>query len=201
MKRRTAMTVTTSLIKQLRTETGIGIGDCKSALERSNGDLEAAKLLLREEGRKLSAGTASGEGTVGHYIHHNGQIAAIVEINCQTDFTAKNSEFKDFANKVAMHIASTNPECISRDDVPADQVEKERSFLIDQAKAGGRPEHIIENRIIPGQMNRFYSQKCLLEQPFVMDESVKIEDMLVDLAAKFGETMSIKQFSRMKVGN
>jgi elongation factor Ts len=189
------------LIKQLRNETGIGIGDCKSALERSSGDIEKAKLLLREEGRKLSAGAVAGEGTIGNYLHHNGQVAVIVEVNCQTDFTARNDEFKEFASKVAMHIASANPKYVSREDVPGDLVDKEKNFLVEQAKASGRPEHIIETRIIPGQMNRFFAQLCLLEQPFVMDEKTTIADLLADLASKVGEQVSIKQFSRIQVGS
>lgn len=193
--------VTKELIKQLRAETGVGIGDCRSALERSDGDLEKAKLLLREEGKKLSAGVAAGEGVIGKYIHHNSQVAVLVEVNCQTDFTARNAEFQDFANKVAMHIASANPNCISQEDFPADELEKEKAFLTEQALASGRPEHIVETKIIPGQLRKFFSERCLLEQPFVMDESVTVADMLNDLAAKVGETVVIKRFVRYQVGN
>jgi len=193
--------ITKELIKQLRNETGVGIGDCRSALERSSGDLEKAKLLLREEGKKLSAGSAAGEGVIGKYFHHNGQVAVLVEVNCQTDFTARNDEFKDFANKVAMHIASANPEFIGRDHIPSDELEKEKSFLTDQAKASGRPEHIIETKIIPGQLEKYYAEKCLLDQRFVMDESVTVADLLNDLAAKVGETVVVKRFVRFQVGN
>jgi elongation factor Ts len=192
---------TTDQIKELRNQTGVGIGDCKSALERSNGDLEKAKLLLREEGKKLTAGTVAGEGTIGRYFHHNGQVAVLVEVNCQTDFTARNDEFKDFANKVAMHVASMNPKYVSRDSVPAEEVEKEESFLTEQAKSSGRPEHIIATKIVPGQMKRFYAEQCLLDQAFVMDEKVTIEDLLNDLAAKVGEAVAIKRFIRFQVGN
>ena len=194
---------TTDQIKELRSQTGVGIGDCKSALEKSNGDLEKAKLLLREAGKKLTAGTVAGEGTIGCYVHHNGQMAVLVEVNCQTDFTARNDNFKDFAKKVAMHVASTNPKYVSRDDVPADEVEKEESFLTEQAKASGRPEHIIATKIIPGQMKRFYAEQCLLDQVFVMDEKGKntVGDLLNDLAIMVGETVVIKEFSRLQVGN
>jgi elongation factor Ts len=193
--------ITKDQIKQLRKETGVGIGDCRGALERSNGDMEKAKLILREEGKKLTAGTAAGEGTIGRYLHHNGQVAALVEVNCQTDFTARNAEFKDFANKVAMHVASANPKYVSRDSVPADEVEKEEAFLTEQAKASGRPEHIIATKIIPGQMKRFYSEQCLLDQPFIMDESNTVGDLLNDLAVKVGETVAIKRITRFQVGN
>ena len=164
-------------------------------------DIEKAKLLLREEGQKLAAGTVAGEGTVGNYLHHNGQVAVLVEVNCQTDFTAINAEFKDFANKVAMHVASMNPKYVNRDDVPSDEVAKEEAFLTEQAKASGRPEHIIATKIIPGQMNRFYSEQCLLDQPFVMDEKNTVGDLLNDLAAKVGETVVIKRFIRFQIGN
>jgi elongation factor Ts len=198
---RSIIMTTTDQIKELRSQTGVGIGDCKSALERSNGDLDKAKLLLREEGKKLTAGTVAGEGTIGRYLHHNGQIAALVEVNCQTDFTARNAEFKDFANKIAMHVASANPKYVSRDKVPADEVEKEEAFLAEQAKASGRPEHIIATKIIPGQMRRFYAEQCLLDQPFVMDEKNTVGDLLNDLAAKVGETVAIKRITRFQVGN
>jgi len=190
-------------IKQLRQATGIGIGDCKKALEESAGNFEKAKLVLREKGKKLTANTMIGaEGVVGYYIHHNSQVAVLVEVNCQTDFAARDKEgpFQGFARELAMHIASTNPTYVSRDDVPAEEVEREKAFLIEQAKSSGRPEHIIETRIIPGQMERFYAQQCLLDQPFVKDEKVKIKDLLADLAAKIDEVVTIKRFVRYQVG-
>lgn len=189
------------LVKQLRTDTGLGVGDCRSALERSSWDLEKAKLLLRTEGKKsVGGGAATREGTLGRYIHHNGQLGAIVEVNCQTDFTARNSDFQDFANKVAMHIASMNPKHVSRDDVPADEVAAEKKFLTDQALASGRPANIIETRIIPGQMTTFFAQQCLLEQPFVADEKMTVGQMLSTLSTKVGETVVIRRFTRYQVG-
>ena len=190
-------------IKQLRTATGVGIGDCKKALEESAGDFEKAKLVLREKGKKLAASnTVGAEGVIGYYVHHNAQVAVLVEVNCQTDFAARDKEgpFQELARELAMHIASTNPTYVSREDVPAEEVEKEKAFLIEQAKSSGRPEHIIETRIIPGQMERFYAQLCLLDQPFVKDEKVKVRDLLADLAAKIGEVVTVKRFIRYQVG-
>jgi len=198
------MTITMDQIKKLRQATGVGIGDCKQALEAAQGDFEKAKLVLREKGQKLTEGSAKGtEGIIGHYVHHNTQVAVLVELTCQTDFVARNKKgpFQEFARDLAMHIASTNPAFVSRKEIPAEEVEAERSFLIEQAKAGGRPEHIIETKIIPGQLERFYAQRCLLDQPFVKDESVKIKDILADLAAQVGEVLTIKRFTRFQVGN
>ena len=189
------------LVKQLRNDTGLGIGDCRSALERSEWNLEKAKLLLRTEGKKaVAAGTPTREGVIGRYIHHNGQLGALVEVNCQTDFTARNSDFIDFANKVAMHIASTNPKYVSRDDVPAEEVAAEKKFLTEQALASGRPANIVETRIIPGQMSTYFAQQCLLEQPFVADEKTTVGQLLANLASKVGEVVAIKRFVRYQVG-
>jgi elongation factor Ts len=190
-------------IKQLRTATGVGIGDCKAALEESKGDFEKAKLILREKGKKLAASTKVGtEGVIGHYLHHNQQVAVLVELTCQTDFVARNKKgpFQEFARELAMHVASANPSCVSRDEIPAAELEQERSFLIEQAKASGRPEHIIETKIIPGQLERFYADRCLLDQPFVKDPKVKVKDLVADLAAKIGEVVTVKRFVRYQVG-
>jgi elongation factor Ts len=197
------MTVTMDQIKQLRTATGVGIGDCKAALTESNGDFEKAKLILREKGKKLAAKVVTAtEGVIGHYVHHNQQVAVLVELSCQTDFVARNKKgpFQEFARDVAMHVASSNPAYVSRDEVPSEDVERERAFLIEQAKASGRPEKIIETKIIPGQMERFFAAQCLLDQPFVKDEKIKVKDRLADLAAQIGEVIAIKRFIRYKVG-
>lgn len=197
------MTITLNQIKELRQQTGIGIGDCKIALEKSSGDFEKAKLYLREKGKKLSSTNVQGsEGIIGTYVHHNKQIAVLVELNCQTDFAAKDNEgpFQSFARDLAMHIASANPTYVDRSEIPEEVLVKEKSFLMEQAKTSGKPEHIIETKIIPGQLERFYAQLCLLDQPFVKDETLKIKDLLADLTAKIGEVISVKRFIRYKVG-
>lgn len=189
------------LIQQLRLETGLGLAEIKSALDRSKWDAEKAKLLLRSEGKKpLASGIVTGEGVVGYYLHHNNQLGAMVELLCQTDFTARNPEFRELANKIAMHITSANPKYLRREDVPADLVTAERDFCFNQAKASGRPDKLIEDKILPGQMNCFFAQICLLEQGFVADEKVKISDMLDQLSRKVGEGIQIKKFARFQVG-
>ena len=198
------MTITMDQIKELRAATGVGIGDCKAALTEASGDFEKAKLLLREKGMKLSASSAIGtEGVIGHYVHHNQQVAVLVELTCQTDFVARNKQgpFQEFARDIAMHIASAKPLYVSREHIPADELEKERGFLIEQARSSGRPEAIIETKIIPGQLEAFFSERCLIDQPYVKDPKVKIKDLVADLAAKIGEVVTIKRFTRYEVGN
>ncbi len=198
------MTITMDQIKQLRNATGVGIGDCKGALTEANGDFEKAKLILREKGKKLSEATTAGtEGVIGHYLHHNQQVAVLVELTCQTDFVARNQEgpFQEFARELAMHIASANPLYVCREEIPAEELAQERNFLIEQAKASGRPEHIIETKIIPGQLEAYYAERCLMDQIFVKDNKVKIKDLVADLAAKIGEVVTIKRFIRYQVGN
>lgn len=195
------MTDRIKILQQLRNETGLSLGGCKSALDRSNYDLEKAKNLLRTEGQKpIASGTTVGEGVIGSYVHHNKQLAAIVELNCQTDFSARNSEFLELANKLAMHVASTNPSFLRREDVPAHVVAAEREIHVQQAKASGRPDNIIETKILPGRMNAFFAEICLLEQGFVMDEATKVEALVAALAKKTGEAVSIKRFARFQVG-
>lgn len=185
-------------VKQLRQETGLGLLEIKSALDRSSGDVEKAKTILRTEGKKLSSNNISiAEGIIGYYIHHNNQLGAMVELNCQTDFTARNQEFKDLANKLAMHVVSANPKYVKREDVPQELVETERLVLLEQNK--NRPANILE-KIITGQMNCFFSQLCLMEQNYVADESVKISDMISLFSKKVGENIVIKRFVRFQVG-
>lgn len=189
------------ILQKLRAETGLSLAACKSALDRSNHDLEKAKHLMRTEGQKsITSNVAVGEGVIGSYVHHNKQLAAIIELNCQTDFSARNPEFLELANKLAMHVASTNPRYLRREDVPADVVAAEREIHVQQAKAGGRPDNIIESKILPGRMNAFFAEICLLEQGFVMDEKIKVEALVAELANKIGEAISVKRFARFQVG-
>lgn len=197
------MSISMDQIKELRAATGVGIGDCKKALVEAAGDFEKAKLVLREKGLKLAASNKIGsEGVIGSYIHHNSQVAVLVELACQTDFVARDKEgpFQELARDLAMHIASANPPYLSRDEIPDDILATEKAFLIEQAKASGRPENIIETKIIPGQLERFYAEQCLVDQAFVKDPSIKIKNMVADLAAKLGEVITIKRFTRYAVG-
>ncbi|RJR13786.1 elongation factor Ts [Candidatus Parcubacteria bacterium] len=189
------------ILRQLRNDTGLSLANCKSALDKAAYDLEAAKKILRSEGLKpIASGTSASEGTIGYYIHHNKQIGVIVELRCQTDFTAKNAEFVELANKIAMHIASTNPRYVSRESIPEDILRTEKEFHIEQAKALGRPENIIETKILPGKMAAFYEQNCLLDQGYVACEKVNIMTMIQMLSAKVGEVITVKQFKRFQVG-
>lgn len=189
-------------IQHLRNLTGLSLAACASALERSAFDVEKAQQLLRAEGQKpISSGSTTGEGVIGCYLHHNKQLGALVELRCQTDFSARNPEFVELANKLAMHVASANPRYLRREDVPPDVVEAERAIHVQQAKAAGRPDAIIESKILPGKMNAFFAEVCLLEQGFVMDESTLISSLIANLSSRIGETVAVVRFVRFAVGN
>ncbi|MFP3953438.1 MAG: elongation factor Ts [Candidatus Acetothermia bacterium] len=193
------MAITTEEIKQLRGETGVGIMDCKRALEEADGDMEKAKQALREQGMEMSEGKLnSGEGRVGAYIHHDGKVGVLVEVKCQTDFAANSDEFKDFVDALALQIAAASPEYISREEVPEEEVSEEEDIYRKQAEQEGKPEHIIDN-IIEGKMNKFYGEICLLEQESVRDSDKTIEEMLGELSAQVNEEIVISRFSRFEI--
>jgi len=196
------MTISPELVKRLREETGIGIMDCKQALEKSGGDLEKAKRILREEGKELLAkGRRALEGRVEAYIHHNGKIGVLVEVNCQTDFTANSLDFREFVKNLALHIAAAAPPplYIKPEDVPPEVLESEREIYRKQAERQGKPEHIIA-KMIEGRLKKYYEEVCLLKQPYVKDPALKIEDLLAELASKVSENVVIKRFARFEVG-
>ncbi len=194
------MAITMDLIKQLREATGVGIMDCKAALNETGGDLEAAKKLLREQGKEIIAeGRVASEGRVESYIHHSGRVGVLLEVNCNTDFTANNDEFRKFVRDVAMHIASERPRFISAEDVDEQALEEERGILRQQAKAEGKPEDIVE-KIVEGRIQKFYDEHCLLKQPFVKDPELTIGDLVNELAAKTGENIVVKRFARFELG-
>jgi elongation factor Ts len=189
-------------VKVLREKTGAGMMDCKTALRESDGDLEKAELWLREKGlsdaKKRSARAAS-EGQVHAYIHHDGRTGVLVEMNCETDFVARTTEFLDLIHDVALHIAAAAPDYVSREDVPEELAAKERQFLEGRAKASGKPEQVIA-KIVEGQMKSFYEQHCLLDQPFVRDDKRTVGEMVSEVSAKVGENVRIRRFSCFKVG-
>ena len=194
------MDITMDLIKQLREATGVGIMDCKAALKASDGDMTAAKKLLREQGKEIiSEGRTASEGRVESYLHHSGRVGVLLEVDCNTDFTASNDDFRRFMRDVAMHIASEKPLYVKAEDVPQDVLESEKEVFLQQAKTEGKPEKIAQ-KIVEGRIKKFYDQTCLLNQAFVRDEGVTIEDMRNDLAAKTGENIVIKHFARFEVG-
>ncbi|MBS6720429.1 MAG: translation elongation factor Ts [Peptoniphilus harei] len=195
------MAITAALVKELREKSGAGMMDCKKALTETNGDMDKAIDFLREKGlasvAKKSSRIAS-EGLVDSYIH-GGRIGVLVEVNSETDFVAKNEEFKSFVRDIAMQIAAVAPKYVSREEVPAEEVEHERKVLTEQARGENKPEHIIE-KMVEGRLEKFYEEICLLDQDFIKDPDKKIQDILNDLIAKIGENIKIRRFVRFEVG-
>ncbi len=196
------MNITSQMVKDLRDKTGAGMMDCKKALSENNGDMEKAIDFLRQKGLAVAAkraGRATSEGVVETYIHAGGKLGVMVELNCETDFVAKTDGFREFARDVAMHIAATNPVSLSRSDVPEEVVDRERQIYIQQALESGKPESIVE-KMVAGKIDRFLSEICLLEQKFVKNPEVSVQEMLTELIGKMGENVSIRRFSRFQVG-
>ncbi len=188
-------------VKELREKTGAGMLACRNALNETDGNIEKAVDLLREKGLSTAAKKSSrvaAEGLVEAYIH-GGRIGALVEVNSETDYVAKNEEFIQFVKDVAMHVAAANPQYVSRNEVPADVVAREREVLIQQTVNEGKPEHIAE-KIVEGRMDKFFEQICLLEQDFIKDPDKTIQELLNDKIAKIGENLVIRRFSRFEVG-
>lgn len=195
-------TVSAGDVKTLRERTGAGLMDCKKALVEVDGDLEKAIEYLRKKGLAAAAkkaGRIATEGMVTSYVHSNNRVAVLLEVNCETDFVAATEDFKTFCADVAMQIAAMNPDCVSRDEVNADALEKERVILREKALAEGKPEKIVD-RIVDGQIGKYYSEHCLLEQKFVKDDKKTIEQVLSELIAKIGENVKIRRFTRYELG-
>ncbi|HLU40735.1 MAG TPA: translation elongation factor Ts [Planctomycetota bacterium] len=196
------MAVNTELIKKLRGMTGAGMMDVKKALEDAGGDLDAAAKLLRERGiakADKKADRAASEGLVGSYIHHNGKIAVLVEVNCETDFVALNQTFQDLARNLAMHIAMAAPKYVRREDVPEDLVAAERAALRKQALEEGKPEAVAD-KIVEGRLNKFFSEVVLLDQPYVKDDKRTVGELVKEAAATLGENIQVGRFARIAVG-
>lgn len=196
------MSISAADVKILREKTGIGMMDCKKALEECNNDFDKAIELLRKKGLAIAqkrAGRATSQGMVGSYVHMGGKIAVLVEVNCETDFVAKSEGFKTFVKDIAMHIAASSPEWSRREDVPPDILEKEKEILMDQAVKTGKPEKVVE-KIVEGKLNKFFSENCLMEQPFVKDPDINIDQYLNNLIGKTGEKCIIRRFVRYQLG-
>lgn len=196
------MQITSQMVKELRDKTNAGMMDCKKALSETGGDMEKAVDLLRQKGlavAKKRADRATSEGVVETYIHAGGKLGVMVEVGCETDFVAKNSDFQDFAKNVAMHIAAAAPISITREEVPADTLERERNIYKQQALDSGKPENIVE-KIIDGKIDKFYAEVCLMEQKYVKNPDLSIQDLLNELIAKLGENISVKRFARFQIG-
>lgn len=196
------MEISASLVKELRDKTGVGVLDCKKALKECNGDIDQAIDYLRKKGiatAKKRGGRATSEGQIQSYIHAGGKIGVLVEVNCETDFTGKTPEFSDFVRDLAMHIAATNPISIDQEGVPSDILAKEKEIYISQAKETGKPEKVIE-KIVEGKLKKFYAESCLLQQSFVKNPDITIQDLLNEMMAKTGENMVINRFVRYQLG-
>lgn len=190
------------MIKELRERTGSGMMDCKKALAENNCDLDKAVDWLREKGIASSAkkaGRVATEGIVESYIHAGGRIGVLLEVNIETDFAARNEDFKAFVKDVAMQIAAMNPQYVKREDVPVEDFERERAVIRQQTLNEGKPEHIVD-KIVEGRMNKFYEEKCLLEMPFFKDEEKTIETLLKETIAKLGENVVVRRFVRYELG-
>jgi len=194
--------ITAEMVKQLREITGAGMMDCKKALTESNGDMQKAIEYLREKGMAAAAkkaGRIAAEGIVDSYIHGDGRIGVLVEVNCETDFAAKNEEFRKFVKEIAMQIAAAKPEYISREDVPAEVIEKEKEILRAQALNEGKPEKVVD-KMVEGRLEKFYKEVCLLEQEWIRDPDKTIKDLLMEKIALIGENITIRRFARYEKG-
>ena len=197
------MAITAEMVKQLRDKTGAGMMDCKAALTESGGDMEKAIDVLRKRGVATAAkraGRATKDGMIGHYIHMGGKVGVLVEVNCETDFVARTDDFQALAKEIAMHVAAADPRYVSRDQVPASDLEKEKEIYRAQFAGSGKPAPVID-KIVDGKLGSFYSQICLLEQASVRDPNVTIEQMLQAATAKTGENITISRFVRFKLGD
>tara|TARA_B100000212_G_scaffold340565_1_gene321455 strand:- start:2937 stop:3536 length:600 start_codon:yes stop_codon:yes gene_type:complete len=194
------MTITAKQVAELRGQTGAGLMDCKKALTESEGDLEKAVTILRKKGMASAskkAGRATSEGLIESYIHLGGKVGVLIEVNCETDFVAKTDDFKSFVKDLCLHVAAVNPICISRDEVPADLIEKEREIAASQAE--GKPPAAVQ-KIVEGKLNKYFATACLLDQPFVKDGEKSVQDILNEQISKLGENMQINRFSRFQIG-
>ena len=195
------MSISAAQVKELRERSGAGMLDCKNALIETNGDVEKAIDLLREKGLSKAAkksGRIAAEGLVDAYIH-GGRIGVLIEVNSETDFVAKTDEFKQFVKDMAMQVAAANPKYVSKEEVPAEEVEREKEVLMQQVVNEGKPEHVA-SKIVEGRLEKFYEQICLLEQPFIKEPSVKVNELLNEKIAKIGENIKVRRFVRFEVG-
>jgi len=194
--------ISASVVKELRERTGAGMMDCKKALTESGGDIDKAIEFLREHGLAAAAkkaGRIATEGLVESYIHGGGRIGVLLEINCETDFVAKTDEFKTLAKDIAMQIAASKPEYVRSDEVPQEEIEKEKEILRNQARNEGKPENIID-RMVDGRISKYYEQVCLYNQSFVKNPDLTIEGLIQEKIAKIGENISVRRFVRYELG-
>ena len=190
------MVITAKMVSELRSRTGAGIMECKKALTETNGDIDVAIQKLREQGLKaseLKGGRAAEEGLIVSYIHPGSRVGTLVELNCETDFVARTEQFQELAKEIAMQVAAAKPKYVKPEDVPAEDLEAEKAILKAQAEQEGKPAHIAE-RIVEGRLSKFYSETCLLQQPYIRDTDKTIETLVKDTIAQLGENIVVKRF-------
>ena len=196
------MEITADKVKELRERTGIGMMECKSALAECDCDLDKAIEILRKKGyarAEAKSSRAAKEGLVGSYIHMNGRIGVLVEVNCESDFVARNCEFQDLVKELGLQIAAAKPRWIASTDVPADIVAKEKEIILAQLGDMKKPPEIME-KIVQGKLGKFFEEVCLLDQPYIRDDKVKVRDLITQLVAKMGENIKIGRFARFEIG-
>ena len=196
------MEVTANLVKELREKSGAGMMDCKKALAEAGGDMQRAFDLLRQKGLAAAAKKAdrvASDGAVGAYVHAGGKIGVLVEINCETDFVARTTEFQTLLKDIAMQIAAVNPRCVRREEVTVADLDKEKEIYRQQALGSGKPEKVID-KIVEGKIDKFYSEVCLLEQAFIKDQDKKVVDVINDAIARLGENIQVRRFARYNLG-
>jgi elongation factor Ts len=201
-KELTMAEITAEMVKLLREATNAGVLDCKKALTETSGDFEGAVEILRKKGLATAAKKANrdaNEGLIGTYVHPGSKVASVIEVNCETDFVARTDEFQQLARDLAMHVTAARPLWVAREDVPANIVAKEREVYGEQMANSGKPAQVIE-RIVDGKLDKWYSEVCLLEQPFIKDSDVTIKDLLTSRIASLGENIKIRRFSRLEIG-
>ena len=194
--------ITAQSVRMLRQKTGLGMMDCKKALQETGGDSEKAIEYLRKQGLSAvekRAGRDASEGLIQAYIHQGSRLGVLLEVNCETDFVARTDDFQAFAKDVAMHIAASQPLAVSREGIPAAAVERERAIYLEQAKNEGKPEHIAE-KIVAGRLEKFYQENCLMEQVFVKNPDQTIGELVSEITAKIGEKITVRRFERFVLG-
>ncbi len=195
------MEISASMVKELRQQTGAGVMDCRKALETSQGDMAMAAELLREKALATAAKKADRaalEGMIGSYIHMGSKVAAMVELNCESDFVARTDQFQGLARDLSMQVVATRPTWVSPQDVPAEVVAEQRQNALDGID-GSKPPEVVE-KIVEGKLAKFYEENCLLEQPFIKDDSIKVRDLVTEYIAQMGENIIVRRFSRLEVG-
>jgi elongation factor Ts len=199
----TMANISAAQVKELREKTGAPMMDCKQALTEAKGELEQAVILLRKKGVSVAAKKATratSEGSVGHYIHAGGKIGVLVEVNCESDFVARTEDFKELVHDIAMHIAASDPKFVRKEDVTPEDYAREKDIYLAKAIASGKPEKIAE-KMVAGMMEKFYEEVCLLEQPFIKDQTMSISQLIAAKIGKLGENIAVRRFARFKVGD